>query len=117
VALLASLLAGTGDTQVVNMRNAGTLGFLPDEAVIEVPAAIGAAGPVPVPVAPLPPLLRGLVGHVSAYEELAVDAAVRGGRRRVATALLAHPLIGQHDLAERMADRLIAENQRFLGWA
>ena len=89
----------------------------PDEAVIEVPAVIGSDGPAPVPAAPLPPLLRGLVGHVSAYEELAVDAALRGGRARVASALLAHPLIGQHDLAERMADRLIAENQRFLAWA
>jgi 6-phospho-beta-glucosidase len=54
---------------------------------------------------------------VSAYEELAVDAALRGGRKRVVSALLAHPLIGQHDLAERMADRLIAENQPFLAWA
>ncbi len=66
---------------MVNVRNGGTFGFLADEAVIEVPAVIGSAGPVPVPTAPLPPLLRGLVGHVSAYEELAVDAALRGGSR------------------------------------
>src|SRR5580658_2878886 len=105
VALLASLVNDTGDQQVVNLRNAGTLPFLSDEAVIEVPAVIGASGPVPVPVAPLNPLLRGLVGHVSAYEELAVDAALRGGRERVVSALLAHPLIGQYDLAEKMADR------------
>ena len=117
VALLASLLAGAGDVQVVNVRNDGTFGFLPDEAVIEVPAAIGPAGPVPEPAAPLPPLLRGLTGHVAAYEELAVDAARRGGRDRVVSALLAHPLIGQYDLAEPMADRLIAENQSFLSWA
>ena len=32
-------------------------------------------------------------------------------------ALLAHPLIGQYDLAEKMADRLIAENARFRPWA
>ena len=117
VALLASLLGDAGDVQVVNVRNGGTFGFLPDEAVIEVPAVIGSAGPVPVPTAPLPPLLRGLVGHVSAYEELALDAALRGGRARVADALLAHPLIGQHDLAQQLADRLIAENARFLSWA
>jgi 6-phospho-beta-glucosidase len=85
--------------------------------VIEAPAVIGAGGPVPVPVAPLPPLLRGLVGHMSAYEELAVDAALRGGRSRVVSALLAHPLIGQSGLAAKMADRLIAENERFLSWA
>jgi 6-phospho-beta-glucosidase len=117
VALLASLIGDTGDVQVVNVRNNGTFGFLPDEAVIEVPAVIGSAGPVPVTAAPLPPLLRGLVGHMSAYEELAVDAARRGGRPRVVSALLAHPLVGQYDLAEELADRLIAENARFLTWA
>jgi 6-phospho-beta-glucosidase len=116
VALLSSLMADTGDTQVVNVRNHGTFDFLGDDAVIEVPARIGADGPVPVPVAPLPPLLRGLVAHASAYEELAVDAALRGGRSRVATALLAHPLIGQYALAQDMADRLIAENAQYLSW-
>jgi 6-phospho-beta-glucosidase len=117
VALLASLVGDTGDVQVVNARNDGTFGFLADEAVIEVPAVIGSGGPVPVPTAPLSPLLRGLVGHMSAYEELAVDAARRGGRQRVVSALLAHPLVGQYDLAEKMTDRLLAENARFLHWA
>ena len=117
VALLASLVGDAGDVQVVNLRNQGTMPFLPDEAVIEVPAAIGAAGAVAVPVAPLPPLMAGLVGHVSAYEELALDAALRGGRKRVADALLAHPLVGQYELAGRLADRLIAENASYLAWA
>src|SRR5262247_3220263 len=117
VALLASLVTDRGDTQVVNVRNAGTLPFLPDEAVIEVPAVIGADGARPVPVAPLDPLLRGLVGHVSAYEELAVEAAIRGGRGRILAALLAHPLIGQYDVAGQLADRLIAENLAYLPWA
>ncbi|HEY7431652.1 MAG TPA: 6-phospho-beta-glucosidase [Streptosporangiaceae bacterium] len=117
VALLASLTTGRGDTQVVNLCNDGTLPFLPDEAVIEVPAVIGSDGPQPAPVSPVGPLLSGLISHVTGYEELAVDAALRGGRHRVATALLAHPLVGQWELAERLADRLIAENQRYLPWA
>ena len=117
VALLASLVRDTCDTQVVNVRNAGTLPFLPDEAVIEVPAVVGAGGPVPLPVAPVGPLMRGLIAHVSAYEELAVDAALRGGRHRVAMALLAHPLVGQYDLAGQLAETLIAENQAYLAWA
>jgi len=61
--------------------------------------------------------MAGLVGHVSAYEELALDAALRGGRKRVAGALLAHPLVGQYELAGRLADRLIAENASYLAWA
>jgi len=117
VALLASLTGDRRDIQVVNLRNSGTLPFLPDEAVIEVPAVIGAAGPEAVPVASVAPAMRGLIGHVSGYEELAVDAALRGGRDRVALALLAHPLVGQYELAGKLADRLIAENEAYLPWA
>jgi 6-phospho-beta-glucosidase len=35
----------------------------------------------------------------------------------VAAALLAHPLVGQFDLAFDLADRLIAENSGYLPWA
>lgn len=115
VALLSSLTGDTGDVQVVNVRNSGTYDFLADSAVIEAPAVVGAGGAAPLPAAPVPPLLRGLIAHASAYEELAVDAALRGGRSRVAAALLAHPLIGQYQLAQDMTDRLIAENARYLG--
>ncbi len=101
----------------MNLRNNGTMPFLDDDAVIEVPAVIGAAGPVPVPFEPLSPLLRGLVAHASAYEELAIEAALQGGRDRVTAALLANPIVGQYDQATALADRLIAENARFLPWA
>ncbi|WP_344056309.1 6-phospho-beta-glucosidase, partial [Sphaerisporangium rubeum] len=73
VALVASLAGDRGDTQVVNVRNGGTLPFLPPDAVIEVPARVGVAGAVPLPVAPVPPLYAGLIAHVSAYEDLALD--------------------------------------------
>jgi 6-phospho-beta-glucosidase len=117
VALIASLFSDGGDTQVVNLRNSGTLPFLPDEAVIEVPAVISGDGAAAADVPPFAPVFRGLIAHVSGYEELALDAALRGGRSRVIAALLAHPLVGQRDLAERVADRLIAENAAFLPWA
>ena len=117
VALIASLVSDTRDRQVVNVRNNGTLPFLADEAVIEVSAMIGSAGPVPVPVAPVSPVMNGLIAHVSAYEELALAAALHGGRDRVAAALLAHPLVGQYDLAQGLTDRLLAENAEFLSWA
>ena len=117
VALMASLVNDTGDTQVVNVRNAGTLPFLADEAVIEAPARVGASGAIPLPTGPVEPLQRGLIAHVSAYEELAVDAALRGGRQRVEMAMLAHPLIGQIDLARQLTNLLLAENARYLPWA
>ncbi|HZU55811.1 MAG TPA: 6-phospho-beta-glucosidase [Actinocrinis sp.] len=117
VQLLASLVGGKGDVQVVNVRNEGTLPFLDDRAVVEVSATVSGSGVEPLPQAPLPAHLRGLIAHVSAYEELALDAAIRGGRDRVFGALLAHPLIGQADLADKLADALIAANAKHLPWA
>jgi 6-phospho-beta-glucosidase len=115
--LLASLTADRGDVQVVNLRNDGTLPFLPDDAVVEVPATITAAGAAALPVDPVPPLYSGLIAHTFAYEQLALEAAVHGGRDRVFQALLAHPLVGQTDQAERLTDLLLAANKDHLGWA
>ncbi|MEU9035542.1 6-phospho-beta-glucosidase [Streptomyces sp. NPDC048352] len=118
VDLAAALLGGGGPSvQVVNTRNGGTLPFLADDAVIEVQARVDGDGPVPLPAPRLDPLYAGLVAHVSAYEELALDAALRGGRERVFRALLAHPLVGQYDLAEGLTDRLLAHNKEHLPWA
>jgi 6-phospho-beta-glucosidase len=115
--LLASLTADRGDVQVVNLRNDGTLPFLPDDAVIEVPATITADGATAVPVDPVEPIYAGLISHTFAYEQLALDAAVHGGRDRVFEALLAHPLVGQVDQAEQLTDRLLAANREHLDWA
>ena len=115
--LLASLTADRGDVQVVNLRNSGTLPFLPDDAVIEAPATITAAGATAVPVAPVPPIYSGLISHTFSYEQLALEAAIHGGRARVFEALLAHPLIGQVDQAEKLTDLLLAANREHLSWA
>ncbi|SDK98681.1 6-phospho-beta-glucosidase [Streptomyces indicus] len=118
VDLAASLLGSGGSPyQVVNTLNQGTLPFLPDDAVIEVQAKVGREGAVPLKVPALDPLYSGLISHVTAYEDLALDAALRGGRDRVFKALLAHPLIGQYDRAEGLTDRLIAHNREHLAWA
>jgi len=117
VDLVASLSAGRGDVQVVNVRNGDRLPFLPAEAVIEVPARITAAGADPLPVDPVEPLYAGLIAHVTAYEELAIEAALKGGVDRVTDALLAHPLIGQVSVATDLAGRLVAANAAHLPWA
>ncbi|MGW7255678.1 6-phospho-beta-glucosidase [Streptomyces sp. NPDC054834] len=118
VDLAAALLGGAGSPyQVVNTLNRGTLPFLPDDAVIEVQAAVGPTGPAPLPVPEVDPLYAGLVANVTAYEELALEAALRGGRDRVFRALLSHPLIGQYEYAEALTDQLIAHNREHLAWA
>ncbi|WP_327323657.1 6-phospho-beta-glucosidase [Streptomyces sp. NBC_01210] len=118
VDLAASLLgAGGSPYQVVNTVNKGTLSFLPDDAVIEVQAAVGSQGVTPLPVPEVDPLYAGLIAQVTAYEDLALEAALRGGRDRVFKAMLSHPLIAQYEYAEALTDKLIAHNQEHLAWA
>ncbi|MFC5956278.1 6-phospho-beta-glucosidase [Streptomyces pratens] len=118
VDLAAALLRGAGSPyQVVNTRNGSTLPFLPEDAVIEVQASVGTEGASPLPVPRVDPLFAGLMANVTAYEDLALDAALRGGRERVFRALLAHPLIGQYAYAEKLTDQLVAHNREHLTWA
>ncbi|MCK2237864.1 MULTISPECIES: 6-phospho-beta-glucosidase [unclassified Crossiella] len=118
VQLVHALTGGEqGAEHVVNVQNNGTLPFLPDDAVIEVPSIVDTNGAVPLPVAPVEPAFAGLISHVTGYEYLALEAALHGGRDRVANALLAHPLIGQWSIAEKLADQLVAENADLLPWA
>ncbi|MGW7466424.1 6-phospho-beta-glucosidase [Streptomyces xantholiticus] len=118
VDLAASLLSGAGSPyQVVNTYNNGTLPFLPDDAVIEVQAAVDTNGATALPIGQLDPLYAGLTAHVTAYEDLALEAALRGGRERVFKALLSHPLVGQYEYADKLTGRLIAHNREHLAWA
>jgi 6-phospho-beta-glucosidase len=112
--LVASLATGNGDVQVVDVRNAGTLAGLADDDAVEVPARIAAAGPAPLPQAPLAPEFLGLVQHVAGYERIAAEAAVTGDRELVYKALLAHPLVGQAPLAERLTTELLTAGHEYL---
>lgn len=117
VQLVHALTGGAGaERHVVNVQNNGTLPFLPDDAVVEVSSTVDSSGGVALPVRPVEPSISGLISHVTAYEYLALEAAVHGGRDRVANALLAHPLIGQHAIADQLADELIAQNRDLLPW-
>ena len=118
VALIASLLGGDDHraVHVANVRNDGVFPFLADDAVIEVPCDVSSSGLVPRATEPIEPLYAGLIAHVAAYEDLALQAALHGGRDRVADALLAHPLVGQYGVAETLTDALLAGNRDHLPW-
>ena len=112
--LIASLHAGSGDVQVVDIRNDGTIAGLPDDAVVEVPAVIDRDGAHPLPMGPLPPEMLGLVQQVKAYERLAVEAARSGSREAALKSLLANPLVGRYGVALRLLDALLEANRAHL---
>ncbi|MFI5225962.1 MAG: 6-phospho-beta-glucosidase [Candidatus Limnocylindrales bacterium] len=109
--LMASLHAGTGDIQIVDVRNDGALADLPASAVVEIPARIDRDGAHPVELAPLAPSIRGLVQQVKAFEELTIAAARDGDRARALTALLANPLVRDLRTAEPLLAELLAANR------
>jgi 6-phospho-beta-glucosidase len=107
IGLVGALAADSGEAHVVDVRNNGTVEGLADDDVIEVLAEVGAGGAKPLPQAPVAPELLGLMQHVTAYEQLAAQAAVSGDPAVARKALLTHPLIGQHPLSEDLVDRLL----------
>jgi len=109
VGLVGSLHRGDEAVHVVDVRNGGTLVGLAADDVVEVPARVGPAGPVPLPQAPLAPELLGLVQHVTAYERLAVEAALTRDPATARKALLSHPLVGQVDKVDALVDALLLE--------
>jgi 6-phospho-beta-glucosidase len=117
IEVLSGLVRDTGEARVVNLRNDGTLPFLPYDHVIEVPARVSTAGVEALPIAPLDDDIRGLISAVAGYERLALDAATLGGRDRVLRAMQAHPLVLQYDRAEKLTDLLLAHNAQHLEWA
>jgi 6-phospho-beta-glucosidase len=114
VRLMASLHAGTGDVQVVDVRNANAVPDLPADAVVEIPARIGREGAEPLPLAPLQPEFLGLVEQAKAYERLTVEAALTGSRTTALKALLANPLVPSYGVAAPLLEALLETNRGHL---
>ena len=112
--LVASLASGTGDAQVVNVRNTGAIPNLADDDVVEVAARIDAGGAHPIPVAPLDQDMLALVQHAKAYERLTIQAAVTGDRSLALRALLANPLGPDADAATGLLDAILDASREYL---
>jgi 6-phospho-beta-glucosidase len=113
-ALVASLHAGTGDEQVVNVLNEGAIPNLPPGDVVELTCRVDRAGAFAQPTDPLAPEMLGLVQHAKAYERLTIEAALTGSRDTALKALLTNPLVGDVDRAAPMLDALLDANRAHL---
>lgn len=97
---------------IVDVMNYDTIPALPPTACVEVPCTVDARGARPLPQAPLPPEIRGLVQHVKAYEELTVRAALSGRFEDVYLAALNHPLTPSATVAKSVAEVLSPRDPR-----
>lgn len=105
---LEAILEDRGSKIVMSTLNRGAVAGLPDDAAIEAVCEVGAQGARALPVGEMPLAWRGLVQAVKAHESLTVQAAVSRSRDAALQALLAHPLVGDIDVAAPMLDDLLA---------
>ena len=111
--LVASLYDGSGDLQVVDVRNRGALPDIDDDAVVEIPARIDRGGAHPGSLAPLDPAMLDLVRRAKAYERLTIRAATSGDRKVALEALTANPLV-EEEVAPSLLHELLEAGRAHL---
>ncbi|HXV44896.1 MAG TPA: 6-phospho-beta-glucosidase, partial [Anaerolineae bacterium] len=99
---------------IVNIPNRGIIKGLPDEAVVEIPCVVNAAGIIGLTQPDVPKTVWGLIAAVKNFEQLTVEAAVTGCRNTALLALMAHPLVQDYAIAQPMLEELLEANRMYL---
>ncbi|WP_040213249.1 6-phospho-beta-glucosidase [Clostridium polynesiense] len=114
VNLINSIYNDKKDIQYVNVRNNGTILDIPEDTAIECSCVIGKNGAKPIHIGHLETSMRGLLQVVKAYEELTIEAAVKGDYSAALRALAIHPLVNDSIKAKKVLDDIIRENIEYL---
>lgn len=114
IGLLGAIAGDSRSLYIVNVPNHGSMPELPYGKIVEVPAVVDASGAHPLAVGNMPTSVRGLVQAVAAYEELTVEAALKGSRRDALDALACHPLVASRDLAKKLLSAYLKAHSEYL---
>jgi 6-phospho-beta-glucosidase len=93
MAVLEAIARNTREVLILNTANRSALPFLDPAAVVEVPAIVGKAGPVPVALGEVPSHARGLVTTMKDVERTTIEAALTRSPELAVKALALHPLV------------------------
>lgn len=112
--VIDSMVNNLGEVVVVDTANHASIPDLPLDACVEIPTRIYRDRVEPLPVGPLPLVVRGLVQAVKNYESLTIQAALSGSRKTAVAALMAHPLVNSYPLAKAFFDRVLENESDYL---
>lgn len=98
----------------VNIPNAGHIGNLPEDSIVEVPAIVSSDGIKGIGVGTLPEPVAELCRRQIAIAELSVKAGVDGDRKAAIQALALDPMVDDPDLAGALFDRYLEAHRSFL---
>ena len=91
----------------LDIANYGTLPFLDNDDIVEVPCRVDTDGPRPQVVGPIPDHPRELIERVKVYERATVKAALTGDRAELVDALALNPLVPSRDKAAQLVSALL----------
>ena len=113
--LILSIVTNTQREFHLNIPNEGAITNLPSGSIVEVPALVDGGGIRPLCLGGLPRGVLGLTQAIINWEELTVDAALKGDRELVLQALLAHPKWPiTLDIAEKLCDEMLKAHSKYL---
>jgi 6-phospho-beta-glucosidase len=109
-AFVRAVVNDTGDRLVLGLRNGTTVGWLDDDATVEVPCVVGSAGPLADEASTLPDDERTLMSQVRDAERAALAAVTSPSREAVVEAIACHPVVPSRELAERIMDDYLEQH-------
>lgn len=112
--LVGAIATGRRHVHIVNIPNKGAVPNLPNEAILEIEGVTDSHGIRGVHMGEAPLALKGLLDSIFAYQEMVVDAAIKGSRQLALQALMLDKLAILPDKAEKMLDELLANSKEFL---
>ena len=114
IGVINAIANNTMQIETVNVPNCGAVENLPAGSIVEVAAVTGAHGVYPLAMGPLPKQVYGVVRSVLDHEELSVDAALSGDKRKVMQAVMAHPVVRSLPDAEKTMAELFRAHAEWL---
>ncbi len=116
VGMLGAIANDARQVFIANVPNHGALPELPYNKIVEVPALVDARGAHPLAMGIMPVEVRGLIQAVAAYEELTVQAALRGCYDTALAALSCHPLVPSGEVAGHILDDYLRAHKEGLAY-
>jgi len=93
MAVVEAIAGNAGAVRILNVANRSALPFLDEDAVVEVPCVVGAAGARPLAAGDVPEHARALIDTIKAVERATIEAALTGSTELAVKALALHPLV------------------------
>jgi len=112
--IIESCRQDLGRVYSANVPNTGQVPNFPPEAILECPVAATASGMKAIAQTPLPPGIVGTLATRFAWVETVVEAALEGSRQKFVQALVLDGSVNDLDIAEKLADELLAAQAEYL---